>query len=302
MTRVLVVDDEPGLRQSLGLLLADAGYEVASEGNGTRALERALGESFDVVLCDVRMPGMDGLAFLRGYKGRGGSGLVIMMSAYGGEEAALAAMKEGAYDYVPKPFRPDEVVLTLRKAEERERLGHTIATLRAQLDSSPAARALIAESPAMREALDMVGRVAGHPTTVLITGERGTGKEVVAQAIHRASPRAAGPFVAVNCAAIPDTLLESELFGYVKGAFTGRRGTARGCSSRPTAVRCCWTRSASCRSGSRRSCCACCRRMRSAAWGTRRRGTWMSDCSRRPPRISPWRRRRGGSDPICSTG
>src|SRR5947207_3138287 len=228
MTRVLVVDDEPGLRQSLGLLLADAGYEVASEGNGTRALERALGESFDVVLCDVRMPGMDGLAFLRGYKGRGGSGLVIMMSAYGGEEAALAAMKEGAYDYVPKPFRPDEVVLTLRKAEERERLGHTIATLRAQLDSSPAARALIAESPAMREALDMVARVAGHPTTVLITGERGTGKEVVAQAIHRASPRAAGPFVAVNCAAIPDTLLESELFGYVKGAFTGAAGDRPG--------------------------------------------------------------------------
>src|SRR5881398_3790462 len=228
MTRVLVVDDEPGLRQSLGLLLADAGYDVAAEGNGTRALERALGESFDVVLCDVRMPGMDGLAFLRGYKGRGGSGLVIMMSAYGGEEAALAAMKEGAYDYVPKPFRPDEVVLTLRKAEERERLGHTIATLRAQLDTSPAARALIGESPAMRQALELVARVAGHPTTVLITGERGTGKEVIAQAIHRASPRAAGPFVAVNCAAIPDTLLESELFGYAKGAFTGATGDRPG--------------------------------------------------------------------------
>src|SRR6059058_1858256 len=228
MTRVLVVDDEPGLRQSLGLLLADAGYEVASEGNGTRALERALGESFDVVLFDVRMPGMDGLAFLRGYKGRGGSGLVIMMSAYGGEEAALAAMKEGAYDYVPKPFRPDEVVLTLRKAEERERLGHTIATLRAQLDSSPAARALIAESPAMRHALDIVARVAGHRTTVLITGERGTGKEVIAQAIHRAGPRVAGPFVAVNCAAIPETLLESELFGSVRGAFTGASGDRPG--------------------------------------------------------------------------
>src|SRR5206468_4129242 len=162
------------------------------------------------------------------YKGGGGTGLVIMMSAYGGEEAALAAMKEGAYDYVPKPFRPDEVVLTLRKAEERERLGHTIATLRAQLDSSPAARALIAESPAMREALETVARVAEHPTTVLITGERGTGKEVIAQAIHRASPRAAGPFVAVNCAAIPDTLLESELFGYVKGAFTGAAGDRPG--------------------------------------------------------------------------
>src|SRR5204862_2330504 len=228
MTRVLVVDDEPGLRQSIGLLLADAGYDVAAEGNGTRALERARAESFDVVLCDVRMPDMDGLAFLRAYKGGGGTGLVIMMSAYGGEEAALAAMKEGAYDYVPKPFRPDEVVLTLRKAEERERLGHTIATLRAQLDSSPAARALIAESPAMRQTLETVARVAEHPTTVLITGERGTGKEVIAQAIHRASPRAAGPFVAVNCAAIPDTLLESELFGYVKGAFTSAAGDRPG--------------------------------------------------------------------------
>ncbi|HMC18342.1 MAG TPA: sigma-54 dependent transcriptional regulator, partial [Gemmatimonadales bacterium] len=125
-------------------------------------------------------------------------------------------------------FRPDEVVLTLRKAEERERLGHTIATLRAQLDSSPAARALIAESPAMRHALDIVARVAGHRTTVLITGERGTGKEVIAQAIHRAGPRAAGPFVAVNCAAIPETLLESELFGSVRGAFTGASGDRPG--------------------------------------------------------------------------
>src|SRR6266542_6009307 len=228
MSRVLIVDDEPGLRQSLGLLLADAGYDVAAEGNGTRALERALAESFDVVLCDVRMPDMDGLAFLRGYKGRGGTAIVIMMSAYGGEEAALAAMKEGAYDYIPKPFRPDEVVLTLRKAEERERLGRTIATLKAQLDTSPAARALIAESPAMQQALEVVARVAGHKTTVLITGERGTGKEVIAQAIHRAGPRAAGPFVAVNCAAIPETLLESELFGYVKGAFTGAAGDRPG--------------------------------------------------------------------------
>ncbi len=228
MRRVLVVDDEPGLRQSLGLLLADAGYEVAAEGNGVRALERALADPFDLVLCDVRMAEMDGLAFLRAYKQRGGGALVIMMSAYGGEEAALAAMKEGAYDYIPKPFRPDEVVLTLRKAEEREQLGNTIATLRAQLDTTPAARVLVTESRAMKQALEVVARVAGHPTTVLITGERGTGKEVIAQAIHRASPRAAGPFVAVNCAAIPDTLLESELFGYVKGAFTGASGDRPG--------------------------------------------------------------------------
>jgi two-component system, NtrC family, response regulator AtoC len=228
MNRVLVVDDEPGLRHSLGLLLTDAGYEVVAEGSGTRALERARGEPFDLILCDVRMPDLDGLAFLRAYKGGGGTALVIMMSAYGGEEAALAAMKEGAYDYVPKPFRPDEVVLTLRKAEEREQLGHTIATLKAQLDSSTGARAVIAESPAMTHALDVVARVAAHRTTVLITGERGTGKEVIAQAIHRASPRAAAPFVAVNCAAIPEALLESELFGYVKGAFTGAAGDRPG--------------------------------------------------------------------------
>ena len=221
MRRVLVVDDEPGLRQSLGLLLADAGYDVVAEGDGTHALERALGDPFDLILCDVRMADMDGIAFLRAYKQRGGGALVIMMSAYGGEEAALSAMKEGAYDYIPKPFRPDEVVLTLRKAEERERLSNTIATLRAQLDTTPTARVLVAESGAMQQALEVVGRVAEHATTVLITGERGTGKEVIAQAIHRASLRAAGPFVAVNCAAIPDTLLESELFGYVKGAFTG---------------------------------------------------------------------------------
>src|SRR5438093_980514 len=228
MSRVLVVDDEPGLRQSLGLLLADAGYDVAAEGNGAKALERALAEPFDLILSDVRMPEMDGLAFLRAYRSGGGSALVIMMSAYGGEEAALAAMKEGAYDYIPKPFRPDEVVLTLRKAEEREQLGRTIATLKAQLDSTPAARALVAESRPMRDALELVARVAEHKTTVLITGESGTGKEVIAQAIHRASPRAAAQFVAINCAAIPESLLESELFGYVRGAFTGAAGDKAG--------------------------------------------------------------------------
>src|SRR5206468_7861712 len=228
MIRVLVIDDEPGLRQSLGLLLVDAGYEVAAEGDGRRGLERALAESFDLILCDVRMPQMDGLTFLRSYKERGGAGLVIVRSAYGGEDAALAAMKEGAYDYLPKPFRPDEVVLTLRKAEERERLRHTIATLRAQLDTTPVARAVVAESTAMKQALDLVARVADHKTTVLIMGESGTGKEVIAQAIHRASPRAGEAFVAINCAAIPETLLESELFGYVRGAFTGASGDKPG--------------------------------------------------------------------------
>jgi len=221
LKKVLVVDDEPGLRQSLGLLLTDAGYSVVAEQTGRRALERATVETFDLVLCDVRMPEMDGLTFLRHYRQGGGNALVIVMSAYGGEDAAIAAMKEGAYDYLPKPFRPDEVVLTLRKAEERERLREEVAGLRAQLSAGPAERGLIAESSAMRQALALVARVADHNTTVLITGESGTGKEVIARAIHRASPRANRAFVGINCAAIPENLLESELFGHVRGAFTG---------------------------------------------------------------------------------
>ncbi|HZH40465.1 MAG TPA: sigma 54-interacting transcriptional regulator, partial [Gemmatimonadales bacterium] len=225
MTRVLIVDDEPGLRQSLGLLLSGEGYEVTTARNGREGLDRALAEPFDLLLCDVRMPELDGIGFLRAYQEKGGTGLVVMMSAYGREDAAIAAMQEGAYDYLPKPFRPDEVILTLKKAEERERLRYDVARLKARLDGMEGgavpAGGMVAESPALRGVLDVIARVAAHKTTVLITGESGTGKEVVARAIHRASPRAGGPFIGINCAAIPESLLESELFGHVRGAFTG---------------------------------------------------------------------------------
>jgi two-component system response regulator AtoC len=219
--KLLIVDDEPGLRQSLRLILTDEGHQVSDAPDGVAALARATRESFDAILCDVRMPALGGIEFLRQYRQGGGSALVIMMSAYGSEDAAIAAMKEGAYDYIPKPFRADEVILVLRKAEERERLRREVESLRTALGAAAAGPDVVAESAAMKNALEIVARVAPHKATVLITGPSGTGKEVLARELHRLSPRAEQPFVAVNCAAIPEALLESELFGHIRGSFTG---------------------------------------------------------------------------------
>jgi two-component system response regulator AtoC len=219
--RILVVDDEPALRHTISVILHEEGHEVTSATDGADALAKLAVAPADLVLCDVRMPMMDGMTFLERHIAAGGNGLVVMMSAYGDAETAIAAMQRGAYDWIQKPFRAEEIVLVVRKAMERERLRADVKRLEGELSSLRRGDAIIGRSAVMRTALDVARKVARHPATVLLTGESGTGKEVVARLIHRESPRTEGPFVAVNCGAIPESLLESELFGHEKGAFTG---------------------------------------------------------------------------------
>ncbi len=182
----------------------------------------------DVVLTDVRMPKMGGLDLLSTLKAKGNDATVIVMSAYGNMDLALDAMKAGAYDYVQKPFKPDEVVLALRKAEERELLRRENRALRDEIRKEHRFEDILAKSARMQEIFRTISKIAEYKTTVLVTGESGVGKELVARAIHRRSTRRGGPFVAVNCGAIPENLLESELFGHKKGAFTDAVHDRRG--------------------------------------------------------------------------
>jgi two-component system, NtrC family, response regulator AtoC len=219
--RLLIVEDDAGSRHSLALLLGESGYAVETEADPERALARATSEEFDLILCSVQLPNADGLGLLRRLRADGVSSAVIMLSKPGNEDLALAAMREGAYDYLESPYQSDEVVMTLRKAEERERLRREVETLRSSLGVGGSGDLVVSQSRAMRDLIELASRVARHNTCVLITGESGTGKEVIARALHRMSPRGDRNFTAINCAAIPERLLESELFGHSKGAFAG---------------------------------------------------------------------------------
>ena len=225
---ILVVDDDPAMRHLLSVILTDHGWEARAVASAADALREIEARDLDLVLTDVRMPGMDGLALLRETQRLRPELTVIVMSAYGAQDAALEAMKAGAYDYVSKPFKKDEVVLVLRKAEERERLARENRRLRTELAGGWDPANLVGRSAAMQEVLRQIRKVAPQKTTVLVQGESGTGKELVARALHELSPRAALPFVAVNCGAIPAELIESELFGHVKGAFTDATRTKKG--------------------------------------------------------------------------
>lgn len=218
--RILVVDDEENLRHMLQVLLRKHGYLVDTAADGNEALRMACANDYAFILCDIRMPALDGAGFLKNAIAAGVGGTIIMMSAYGTVDTAIECMKQGAYDYISKPFKNDEIVLVLKKAEERERLKSENVRLKEEIRREYSFASMISRNPRMLEIFTLVKRVCDFKTTVLILGESGTGKELIARALHYNSRRKNAPFVAVNCGAIPENLLESELFGHVRGAFT----------------------------------------------------------------------------------
>ena len=226
--RVLIVDDEENFRHMLSVILKKEGYDVEAASNGEEALQKVTLSPYDQVLCDIRMPKMDGLDFLNEAKKAGVNSTIIMMSAYGTVDIAIEAIKLGAYDYISKPFKPDEVILTLKKAEERERLRRENELLRKEVKKEYSFENIISKNKQMQKIFEVITKVAQYKSTILITGESGTGKELVARALHYNTDRAQNPFVAVNCGAIPENLLESELFGHAKGAFTDAIRTKKG--------------------------------------------------------------------------
>jgi DNA-binding NtrC family response regulator len=225
---ILIIDDEENLRHMLSVMLTRQGYLADTAANGALGLKRLESTVYDFVLCDIRMPEMDGKALLaRALEVRIASPF-IMMSAYGTVDTAVECMKMGAYDFISKPFKKDEIVMVLKKAEERERLKSENSRLREVVAGKEAFCGIISRNPAMQEIFSQIKRIADLKTTALILGESGTGKELVASAIHTCGNRAKKPFVAVNCGAIPENLLESELFGHVRGAFTDASGDKTG--------------------------------------------------------------------------
>jgi two-component system, NtrC family, response regulator HydG len=226
--RVLVVDDDPDLAETLADGLGDRGFEAVACSSSVDASHRLACEDFDALVTDLRMPQVDGMQLLAVSRRLSAERPVIVMTAYGAIETAVDAIRQGAYQYLTKPFGLDELALFLGRALDDARVRREARTLRATLKTEVGLGSLVASSAAMKEVFGIASRIADATTPVLLVGETGTGKTAMARAIHATSARAAGPFVAVNCAALPENLLESELFGHVKGAFTGATSARAG--------------------------------------------------------------------------
>lgn len=227
-SRILIVDDDPGLRRIMQIQLEEAGHQVIAASDGNQALAAVEESHPSLVITDLRMPGLNGLELLKKLRAIRADLTVIIITAFGSIQTAVEAMKAGAYDYLTKPIDYDELLRVVDRALERQRLLEEVQILRSNLNAKYGFESIIGSSPALMRALEVASRAARTDATVLITGETGTGKELVARAIHQNSPRAGGPFITVNCGAIPRELLESEMFGHVKGSFTGAVANRRG--------------------------------------------------------------------------
>lgn len=228
MATILVVDDDKGMREFLEIMLTREGYEVHCARDAREALSRSRKQPFDLIITDLKMPGMDGIEFLHSVKEISPESLVILITAYASGETAVRAMKEGAYDYIEKNFNIEEFTATIRSALESKGSVHEDAQFIREIENAVCFGDLIGKSREMLKVYSLIKKVAETTANVLILGESGTGKELVAKAIHENSPRRTRPFVVINCGGIPENLLESELFGYLKGAFTGAHADKAG--------------------------------------------------------------------------